>query len=158
MMDNTGTSVTSVLETEFGWCEENIGLPGQRLHINVTGSQTNPIAIIQPHPTARSKTAPIIEVSDIFKSGKFVMFCSDGLAPQNHPLRQLDQAAWKNYLNEGASAARVTVDAVTDVWFTIISSLFPDLEVVDAKGIRYTFPLLVLSDPDSVFLKKNTDP
>lgn len=24
-MDNTGTSVTSLLVTEFGWCEENIG-------------------------------------------------------------------------------------------------------------------------------------
>lgn len=152
-MDNTGTSVTSLLVTEFGWREENIGLPGQRLNLELTGSQTNPTAIIQPHFTATSKTAPIIVISEIFKSGKAVMFSSDGLAPQNDPLRQQDQDGWKNYLNEGANRAGVTVDAVTDVWFAIISSSFPDLEVVDDKGTRYTFPLLVLSDPDSVFLR-----
>lgn len=152
-MDNTGTSVTSLLVTEFGWREENIGLPGQRLNLDLIGSQTNPTAIIQPHFTARSRTAPNIEISHILKPGKAVMFSSDGLAPQNDPLRQQDQDGWKNFLNEGASRAGVTVDAVTDVWFAIISSSFPDLDVVDEKGTRYTFPLLVLSDPDSVFVK-----
>ena len=52
-MDNAGTSVTSLLVTEFGWREENIGLAGQRLNLDLIGSQTNPTAIIQPHFTSK---------------------------------------------------------------------------------------------------------
>ena len=145
-----GLPVTHVLMSQFAWTTENFGPPGQRYQLDVIGNDMTPVLL--PHAKAPSKNASRVNVCSIFSTDYKVLFSRVGLEEQDSALRQLDQDAWRNYIFEGASKYNLEVIDVMDQWFSIKACAFPDLTLVNQNGIEMVFPLLVLTDPDNVWV------
>lgn len=149
-----GLPITHVLMSQFSWTVENFGPPGQRYRLDIADDNKTPI--LAPHSRATNKSAPLVTVCSIFSPGNKVLFSSEGLKPQQDPLRQQDQDAWKNYIQEGTSKYALAITDVTDQWLSIKKCQFPDMTVANEKGNELIFPLLVLADPDSVWITNNS--
>ena len=84
-----GLPITHVLMSQFNWTVKNFGPPGQRYRLDIADDNKTPILV--PHSRATNKSAPLVTVCSIFSPGNKVLFSTEGLNPQQDPLRQHDQ-------------------------------------------------------------------